>query len=134
MAPMFRLLLPMLLLATAGCDRGAKDEAVRAGLSHDHFVHAAENYFHDMDNGVALTTAEVQGRNMWLVWTGGNDRFWDTMSRPTFGAFDLLKIIAPDPNGPNRRQNRWQQLGLVNEPCFAPPTHPDPVRIVARPA
>ena len=40
---------------------------------------------------------------MWLVWTGGNDRFWDGMSRPTLGGFDLLKIVAPDPKGENRR-------------------------------
>ena len=26
---------------------------------------------------VALTPDEVKGRNMWIVWTGGNDRFWD---------------------------------------------------------
>ncbi len=132
MKKLLGLVLPVALLAMAGCKQacapkyeGAKDEAVRAGLSDDHFKHAADNYFHDMDNGLALTTAEVQGRNMWLVWTGGNDRFWDTMSRPTFGAFDLLKIIAPDPAGPNRRLNRWRQLGLVNEPCFTPPTQPD---------
>ena len=31
-----------------------------------------------MDGGVALTPDEIKGRNMWLVWTGGNDRFWDT--------------------------------------------------------
>ena len=34
---------------------------------------------------------------MWLVWTGGNDRFWDRLTHDTFGAFDLLKIdlLAP---------------------------------------
>ena len=52
---------------------------------------ADEDYFHDMDGGVALTADEVKGRNMWLVWTGGNDRFWDVMTASTFGAFDLLK-------------------------------------------
>ena len=74
---------------------------------------------------VTLNAAEARGRNTWIVWTFGNDRFWDYMSNHTFGAFDLLKIVAPDPNGPNRRDNRWHQLGLVNEPCFSPPPKPD---------
>ncbi len=34
---------------------------------------------------------------MWLVWSGGNDRFWNGMSDYTFGAFDLLKIISSHP-------------------------------------
>ncbi|WP_245647729.1 hypothetical protein [Novosphingobium lentum] len=114
------------LLLLAGCrTKGEQDEATKAGLGDSHFVQADEDYFHDMDNGVSLTPDEVKGRNMWLVWTGGNDRFWDTMSRPTYGGFDLLKIVAPDPAGPNRHANRWYQLGLVNEPCFAAPTKPD---------
>jgi len=115
------------LLALGGCNgaRGEKDEAVQAGLSDDHFVQAGEDYFRDMDNGVRLTPAEVRGRNMWLVWSGGNDRFWDGMSKPTLGGFDLLKIVAPDPRTPNRRGNRWYQLGLVNEPCFNAPAKAD---------
>ena len=34
---------------------------------------------------------------MWIVWTGGNDRFWDLMTNTTFGAFDLLKTISSHP-------------------------------------
>ena len=116
------------LLAAAGCHRGEKavqDEAAVAGLDEGHFKHADENYFHDMDGAIPLDAKEVAGRNMWLVWSGGNDRFWNGMARPTFGGFDLLKIIAPDPKGPNRRAMRWETLGLVNEPCFAAPTAPD---------
>lgn len=110
----------------SGCpSKGPQDEASLAGYSDDHFVQADENYFHDMDNGISLSPDEVRGRNMWLVWTGGNDRFWDSLSKPTFGGFDLLKIVAPDPRGPNRRDNRWKQLGLVNEPCFSAPSKPD---------
>ncbi|MFL6735542.1 MAG: c-type cytochrome [Sphingomonas sp.] len=116
------------LISLPACHRGpapVKDEAAQAGLSDDHFRHASEDYFKDMDNGVQLSPQEIEGRNMWLVWSGGNDRFWDSMSGPTLGGFDLLKIVAPDPNGPNRRDNRWHQLGLVNEPCFSAPTQPD---------
>ena len=88
-------------------------------------MQAGEDYFQAMDNGVKLSRAEVQGRNMWLVWSGDNDRFWNFMTKPTLGGFDLLKIVAPDPKGPNRRDNRWYQLGLLNEPCFDAPTVPD---------
>ena len=45
------------------------------------FPAASEDYFHDMDGGVGLTPEEIQGRNTWLVWTGGNDRFWDAHHR-----------------------------------------------------
>ena len=34
-----------------------------------------------MDGGVALTADEIKGRNTWIVWTGGNDRFWDALTR-----------------------------------------------------
>ena len=87
------------------------DEARMAGRDAASFRHASEDYFHDMDGAVSLTEDEVKGRNMWLVWTGGNDRFWDGMGKPTFGAFDLLKIVAPPPepeDGPARRAGtRW---------------------------
>ena len=66
------------------------DEAQAVGRDAASFPAADEDYFHDMDGGVALTPDEIKGRNMWIVWTGGNDRFWDGMTASTFGAFDLL--------------------------------------------
>ena len=130
------LLLCCLLVLAGATDPPAipghvLDEARQAGRNAASLPAATEDYFHDMDGGVTLTKDQatgldpVLGRNMWLVWSGGNDRFWDSMSRPTFGGFDLLKIVAPDPNGPNRRDNRWSQLGMVNEPCFSAPSRPD---------
>src|SRR6516225_10380274 len=83
------------------------DEAMTAGRDAASFPAADEDYFHDMDGGVALTTDEVKGRNMWLVWTGGNDRFWDVIPSSTFGALDLLKTISSKPGLPARRDNRW---------------------------
>jgi mono/diheme cytochrome c family protein len=113
------------LLVLAACHKGEQDAATKAGLTEADFPHADEDYFQAMDNGVKLGRAEVQGRNMWLVWSGGNDRFWDFMNKPTLGGFDLLKIVVPDPKSLNRRDNRWYQLGLINEPCFDAPTKPD---------
>ena len=104
------------------------DEASLAGRDAASFPAADEDYFHDMDGGVALTTDEVKGRNMWLVWTGGNDRFWDVIPSSTFGALDLLKTISSKPGLPARRDNRWTYLGVVNEPCFEQATGPDPDR------
>src|SRR5829696_142896 len=101
------------LLLAACSHKAEEDAATKAGLTETDFPQADEDYFRAMDNGVKLDRAEIQGRNMWLVWSGGNDRFWDFMSKPTLGGFDLLKIVAPDPKSPNRRDNRWYQLGVV---------------------
>jgi hypothetical protein len=105
-----------------------EDEARAAGRAAASFPHAGEDYFHDMDGGIALTAEEIKGRNMWLVWTGGNDRFWNQMTQYTFGAFDLLKAISSHPSLGYSRADRWTYLGLVNEPCFQNPTGPDPAR------
>jgi len=125
--PLTALLLAVLL---AGCSKGPQpgevlDEARLAGRTADSFKHADEDYFRDMDGAVALTPQEVAGRNMWLVWTGGNDRLWNLMTEYTFGAFDLLKIISSHPSQGYSRSNRWSYLGLVNEPCFENATGPD---------
>ena len=102
-----------------------RDEALRAGRDPASFPAAADDYFHDMDGGLALDTKQIQGRNTWLMWTGGNDRFWDGMTATTFGAFDLLKIVSSHPGLKVSRVNRWSYLGVVNEPCFDQPTGPD---------
>jgi len=120
-------------LIAAGCSKQAQpgtvlDEARSAGRSAASFPHADEDYFHEMDGGLALSTDEIKGRNMWLVWSGGNDRFWNAMTQYTFGAFDLLKVISSHPSLGYSRTNRWEYFGLVNEPCFEPATGPDPAR------
>ena len=82
-----------------------QDEAKMAGRQAADFKGADEDYFADMDYGyrragdsnVRLTTAEVRGRNTWIAWTFGSDRFWDYMANHTFGAFDLLKILSSHP-------------------------------------
>jgi len=125
-----KALLFLASLLLAACSKGPQpgavlDEAKLAGRDGKSFPHATEDYFHDMDGGPALNPQEVAGRNMWLVWTGGNDRLWDRMTDYTFGAFDLLKIISSHPSQGYSRSNRWDYLGLVNEPCFDKATGPD---------
>jgi hypothetical protein len=113
------------------------DEAKQAGRTPSSFMAADEDYFQKMDGAVPLNSHEVKGRNTWVVWTGGNDRFWDKIGTTSFGALDLLKILSSYPNAINKegnekmkfsRDNRWYYLGLVNEPCFEKPSAPDPDR------
>jgi len=115
------------LLRKSGPEPGhIQDEAMRAGRPASSFPAAAEDYFRDMDPGAQMGEDEIKGRNMWLVWTGGNDRFWDKIIKDSFGTFDLLKTISSAPGLPFSRDNRWTYLGAVNEPCFTKATGPDP--------
>lgn len=126
-----------------------QDEALAAGRDADSFPGATEDYFADMDYGITrdpeavrqrlepyvpgisaddAVAAVAQGRNNWIVWTAGNDYFWDYLSRESLGALDLLKTVSNHPSLKFSRDNRWQYLGLVNEPCFDKPAGPDPSR------
>jgi hypothetical protein len=114
-----------LVFALLGCGRKSpepgtvKDEALMVGRTAESFPAADENYFKEMDGGVELTANEIKGRNNWLVWTGGNDRFWDYLANNSFGALDFLKTLSSHPSIKHfSRDNRWRYLGLVNEPCF----------------
>jgi hypothetical protein len=121
-------------LVLAGCGTKAResgkvlDEARQAGRAANTFPAADEDYFHDMDSAVPLSTDEVKGRNNWIVWTGGNDRFWDVLSTESFGNVDFLKTVSSHPSLKFSRDNRWIYLGLVNEPCYDKPTNPDASR------
>ncbi len=116
-----------MLLRNNGSKAGhVLDEAMRAGRTAASFPAAGDHYFDAADNGVPLTDDEIKGRNMWLVWTGGNDRFWDVLIRDSFGSFDLLKTISSAPGLPYSRDTRWSHFGVINEPCFDKPTAPDP--------
>src|SRR5437762_4410368 len=128
-----QLIVLACMVCIASCTQRPKsgevlDEAKRAGREAASFRHADEDYFHDVDGGITLTPEEIRGRNMWLVWTGGNDRFWNSMTDFTFGALDLLKVVSSHPGLGYSRANRWNYFGLVNEPCFQNPAGPDPTR------
>jgi len=127
------------------------DEAKKAGLDRSYFHAASDPYFAEMDKGLllppaagaayppeimqvakvaglepeAVRQAAIRGQNAWIVWTGGNDRFWDFAARTAIGSFDLLKIISSHPTQAYGRSNRFRYLGLINEPCFKQPTGAD---------
>ena len=46
----------------------------------------------------------------------------------SLGSLDFLKTLSSHPGCPTSRDNRWNYLGLVNEPCFKKATGPDPNR------
>jgi len=130
----FRILISLFVMALAPLDATAQlfsgplDEAQLVGRDDPSFSPADEDYFAQMDNGIALSPDEIKGRNMWLVWTGGNDLLWDRLTTDTFGQFDLLKTLSSHPDLPAQRSNRFNYLGLINEPCFDEATAPNPDR------
>src|SRR6476661_3566804 len=75
----------------AGTPGEVEDEARLAKRTAASFPAADEDYFADMDGGVKLTPEEVKGRNTWIIRTGGNDNFWDDLSRLSYGTLDFLK-------------------------------------------
>ncbi len=115
-------------IGTHGVSGLVYDEAHLANRPASSFPAADEDYFHDMDGGIALTADEVKGRNTWIVWTAGNDLMWDFLTKTSVGNLDFLKTISSYPGLKASRDNRWEYLGLVNEPCFTKPTGPDPKR------
>ncbi|HEX9671125.1 MAG TPA: hypothetical protein VGC93_16780, partial [Thermoanaerobaculia bacterium] len=115
------------------------DEAAAADRAPESLRGADEDYFRDMDYGAThdpeavraaldpyvpgisaadAVQAVARGRNNWIVWSGGNDRFWDEISRRSVNALDFVKTISSHPSLRYGRHNRWEYLGLVNEPCF----------------
>lgn len=110
----FRFAIAAALLAVAG----VWIELTQARESN--FPQAAVNYFASMDDGVALAPDEVRGRNTWLMWTGGDQAFWDYLARRSFGTFDLLKVLDT-----RKRSERFTYYGLMNEPGFKQARAPD---------
>ena len=106
----------LLALAAAGWLRLTQTTASPARS----FPQAAADYFAAMDDGVTLSPAQIRGRDTWLMWSAGNDAFWDYLARRSFGAFDLLKVL--DSRG---RGNRFATYGLMNEPGFKQAQAPD---------
>ena len=104
------------------------DEARHVNRTASSFPAADEDFFSHMDGRISLEPQEVQGRNTWIIWTGGNDRLWDHLSKSSFGTLDFLKTLSSHPSLKFSRNTRWNYLGLVNEPCFEKATGPDPSR------
>lgn len=101
----------------------AQDEAMLAGKTPADFPQAAANYFHDMDGRIALSDDEVKGRNTWMVWTAGNQAFWDYLANHSYGTFDLLKTLSSYPCSPQQevKAQAFERsfVGSQPDPAFA---------------
>jgi hypothetical protein len=116
-AVFFCLFLPLLLTA---CDGDAQPLGLTGNATTPtSFPEASYDYLHAMDHGLALTPEEVRDRNPWIIWTADNNAR-DYLSRHSFGAFDLLKVIdsVPDANG------LWlRSPGGTEDHCYAEAYH-----------
>lgn len=86
-----------------GCGGPAEDEAKQAGKTPADFPESAADYFRAMDGGEQFTEDEIKGRNTWMIWTGGNEAFWDHLANNSLGTFDLLKTISSFPCSDEQR-------------------------------
>ena len=98
------------------CDRvppPPTDDAKAAGMTAAHFPQISRDVFAAMDGGVPLSADEIRGRNTWILWTAGNQAFWDRIARESYGIVDLLKTLDS-----RKRASRFREMGLLNEPGF----------------
>ena len=108
-----------------GCDKKPKVDAASlrddgGGRTVKDFPEIAADVFKPMDGGIALSPEAIKGRNTWNLWTGGDEQFWDRVAKENLGLFDLLKTIDS-----RKRDARFKELGLINQPGFKQATKPD---------
>src|SRR5215472_13641979 len=96
------------------------DDAKASGKTVADFPESNSHAFDAMDGSVALTADETRGRNTWLLWTAGDQVFWDRMAQRGYGIADLLKTIDS-----RRRTSRFKEMGLVNQPGMKQASTPD---------
>lgn len=123
-----------------GCgtpDKPIYDEAQAAGMTEHDFAPDAFDYFAEMDAAaprwaagdavvsprpLPLSPDQIRGRNTWMLWTGGNEAFWDWLANHGYGFVDLLKLVEFNP------QDQWPRFaraGLIVEPNTRVPATPD---------
>src|SRR5262245_33377954 len=106
---------------TAACTpKEPLDEAMAAGKTVADFPETRADPFKPMDLGIALTPDEIAGRNTWMLWTAGDEAFWDHMARNAYGLVEFLKTIDS-----RQRPQRFKKMGLINEPGYRQATQPD---------
>ncbi len=102
-----------LLLIRSRSEAEVPDDAKAAGKTVADFPQTASRALDEMDGGVALSNDERKGRNTWILWTAGDQTFWDRMAQHGLGTADLLKTIDS-----RMRSSRFKDMGLVNQPGF----------------
>jgi len=95
-------------------------------IDADKFPDIATDVFEGMDAPLRFDPAKpadlaaIKGRNTWLLWTAGNQEFWDLAAQKSHGLIDLLKMLDS-----RKRTQRFHNMGLVNEPNFLQATTAD---------
>src|ERR1039458_9614572 len=69
------------LLAGFGCKNTDPLADNAGGRTPADFPELAADVFQPMDGGIALSPEEIKGRNTWNLWCGGDEQFWERMSR-----------------------------------------------------
>jgi hypothetical protein len=114
-------ILIALSLVSAGCRGKANSLADPAGgRNPEDLPEIAFDVFKPMDGGIDLAPDEIKGRNTWNLWCGGNEQFWDRMSREAYGLTDLLRMVDS-----RNRGARFKELGLINQPGYRQASKPD---------
>jgi hypothetical protein len=115
--------LTVLSISLGGCSKkNIVDEAKASGKTPSDFPQVTADVFQPMDGGIRLSPAEIMGRNAWILWSAGNDHFWNGVAQDSFGLMDLLKTLD---NRKYPRGERFNTLGLINEPGFRAPAKAD---------
>src|SRR5215831_8758061 len=84
------------LWVAAACNRAPEfppDDAKAAGLTAADLPQTSADVFKEMDGGLALNEDEIKGRNTWILWTAGNQVFWDRLARESYGLVVLFKTL-----------------------------------------
>lgn len=68
--------------------------------------------------------SERRGRDLWIFWSGGNQKFYRRLQQiaghsPARLSVDFYRLLELSP------QDRWEKLGLINEPNFKPAKNAD---------
>jgi hypothetical protein len=110
----------LVLFGTHFLNSSIPDDAKEAGKTVADFPETGSHAFDSMDGGINLSDKERKGRNTWLLWTAGDQVFWDHMAQHGLGTADLLKTIDS-----RHRNSRFKDMGLVNEPGYQAAARPD---------
>lgn len=97
---------------------GTVDDAKATGKTVADFPETSSRVLDGMDGGQPMSEDERKGRNTWLLWTAGDQVFWDGMAQHGLGTADLLKTIDS-----RMHKTRFQDMGLINQPGFEQATH-----------
>jgi hypothetical protein len=141
MRSVFVLCLLACVACSSGCGSPARailDEAQAAGKTEHDFPPDSFDYFAEMDAAaypsgpsdagvqpLRLHPAEIRGRNTWMLWTGGNEAFWDWLANHSYGFVDFLKLVDFNPSNPKTAWPRFKDAGLIVEPHTRVPSTPD---------